>query len=328
MSIDCSNSTTKTILTGVPQGSVLGPLLFLVYINDLHNCMKHSKVFHFADDTSVLRNNKSLKDLAKQINSDLKNLSQWLKANKLSLNVNKTELVVFRKKEKLIDHTIKFKLNGKRLIPSDSVKYLGLFLDEHLSWTKQLSHVFLKLNRAIGILSKLRHNTNLNILKIVYHSLFGSHLLYGCQLWGQQIGENQQKIQKLQNRALRKITFKKMHESAKAIHKELKILKFSDNVYMQNCLFMSQIEHDEKLAKSFVELKHCGDNHTYETRSKTNRLLDVPFFNTDAYGTHSSKYHCIIDWNDFRRTFSSLLSTEFTYFNVKRLLKERFLNSY
>ena len=84
-----------------------------------------------------------------------------MKANKLSLNVKKTELIIFRRKAANIDYGIKFKLDGKRLTPVNTVKYLGILLDKHLQWSKQWSHVQGKLNRGVGILSKLRHNTNL-----------------------------------------------------------------------------------------------------------------------------------------------------------------------
>ena len=151
VSIDNCNSTTKTILTGVPQGLVLGPLLFLIYINDLHKCVKYSKAYHFADDATILQSGKSLEGLAKKLNQDLKSLSQWLKANKLSLNVKKTKLIIFRRKAADIDYGIKFKLDGKRLTPVNTVKYLGILLDEHLRWSKQLAHVQVKLNRGIGI---------------------------------------------------------------------------------------------------------------------------------------------------------------------------------
>ena len=99
---------------------------------------------------------------------DLKNLTQWLKANKLSLNIKKTELINF--------HPKNTKLDWRRLTPISTVKYFAILLDEHLSYMKQVNWVNSKLNQTIGILSKLRHNTSLPILKIVYHSLFGSHL--------------------------------------------------------------------------------------------------------------------------------------------------------
>ena len=98
VSIGNVSSTIKKLLTSVPQGSVLGPLLFLLYINDLHNSVRYAKTYHFADDTSVILSSTSLEILSKRINKDLFNLSNWLKANKLSLNVKKTELVIFRSK--------------------------------------------------------------------------------------------------------------------------------------------------------------------------------------------------------------------------------------
>ena len=101
------------------------------------------------------------KNVAKQMNFDFKNLSQWLKANKLSLNFTKTELIIFHSSSKKIDQNFKFKLDGKRLTPTSTVKYLGVLLDNHLLWSKQINHITTKLNQAIGILKKLRNNTSL-----------------------------------------------------------------------------------------------------------------------------------------------------------------------
>ena len=132
-------SSVKEILAGVPQGSVLGPLLILIYINDRHNSIRFSKTYHLADDTSIIQSNPLLERLSKQVNKDLSNLSNWLRANKLSLNVEKT--VIFRPRKLNIDHSFKFKLDGKRLVPTHSVKYLGVLIDEHLLWNKQDSTV-------------------------------------------------------------------------------------------------------------------------------------------------------------------------------------------
>ena len=103
--------------------------------------------------------------------------------------------------------------------------------------------------------SKLRHNINLKTLKIVHHSLFTSYLQYGAQLWGQANKESQNKIQVIQNRALRKISFKKLHDPTAQLYKDLKLLKFCDIVHLQNCLLMNQTEQNEKLVRSFSKLK-------------------------------------------------------------------------
>ena len=104
----------------------LGPLPFLIYINDLNQAIKLCKVHHFAGDTNLLHFNKSVAKLNKLVNLDMKNLTVWLNANKISLNVDKTELVIFKHQRKKLDTEIRIKLNGKRLYPSQSVRYLGI----------------------------------------------------------------------------------------------------------------------------------------------------------------------------------------------------------
>ena len=112
-------SNTLNVKHGVPQGSVLGPLLFLLYINDLHKAIKYSKVYHFADDTNLLNISASYKKLQKQLNIDLKLLYKWLLANKISLNCAKTELIIFHKPGQKPDYTFKIKVNGHHIRPSD-----------------------------------------------------------------------------------------------------------------------------------------------------------------------------------------------------------------
>ena len=109
---------------GVPQGSVLGPLLFLVYINDLHKAIKY--VHHFADDTNLSVVGKNIEIIQKQINRNLKLLCNWFRANQISLNASKTELIIFRDPRKKIQHELTIKINGKKSIPCKFVKYLGI----------------------------------------------------------------------------------------------------------------------------------------------------------------------------------------------------------
>ena len=115
VSINDYKSNLADVKCGVPEGSILGPLLFLFYITYLHVAIKYSEVHHFANNTNLLNFNSCVKSINKQVNYDLKNLSNWLKANKISINVGKTELMLFTSSRKQPDCDLKIKLNGKRL---------------------------------------------------------------------------------------------------------------------------------------------------------------------------------------------------------------------
>ena len=142
------------------------------------------------------------------MNLDLKNLFQWLKTNKLSLNATKTELLSTQVPKKS-DCSLKFTLDEKKINTNRHSKIPWCPLRWLFTITKKINHVATKLNQATGILSQLRSKASLKILKMTYHSLFCSQLLYGSQLWGQSNITSQNKIQKLCNRAFRKILFQK-----------------------------------------------------------------------------------------------------------------------
>ena len=180
VSVSGTNSSFKSINHGVPQGSVLGPLLFLIYINDLPNALVYSDAFIFADDTALLYSDKNLKRIRKRLNIDLKLLVHWLHTNKIGLNVDKTEAILFRSAKKKVDYDLKLKLNGKKLQLVTPVRYLGIVLDENLSWTHHKNSLADKLRKSNGALSKLRHyNPRATIVSIyfpcstlTYHTVF------------------------------------------------------------------------------------------------------------------------------------------------------------
>ena len=183
VSINGYKSNLADVKCGVPQGSKLGPLLFLIFINDLHAAIKYSEVHHFADDANLVNLNSCVKSINKQVNYDLKNLSNWLKANKISLNVGETELVLFTSFKKQLDCDLKIKLNGKRLYETDSVKYLGIKIDKRLTWKQHINHAALKLNKTNAMLSKLRHVLDIKTLRSVYYAISESHLCYTSLVW-------------------------------------------------------------------------------------------------------------------------------------------------
>ena len=130
---------------GVPQDSVLCPLPFLIYINDLHNVIKHSSVYLFADYTNLLKVSNSYKSIQKQMNFDLKGLRLWLLANKITLNETKIEMVIFRRPGQSISLNLRISNNGQRLYPTICIKYIGIDLDEYLRGTSHIEIVQTKL---------------------------------------------------------------------------------------------------------------------------------------------------------------------------------------
>ena len=207
VSINGFESNTQNINVGVPQGSVLGPLLFLIYINDLNVAINYSIVHHFADDTNLLIIGKSLKSIKKRANIDLKLLYNWLKANKISLNSNKTEAILFRHPNKTMNYDLNLKIDGKKIHLTNRVKYLGVYLDPHLNWKPHINELSSKLSRAIGMLSKIRHYVSYNTLISIYYAIFSSHMMYGCQIWGQNGNANRNKISILQKQSFKTNTF-------------------------------------------------------------------------------------------------------------------------
>ena len=140
VSINGNNSNSLLITCGVPQGSVQGPLLFLIYINDLPNASKKLNFYLFADDTNIYCESKDLSNLLKIVNKELRSIKRWLDANKLSLNIDKTNYIIFHSSRNVpSDSRIKI---GKKLIKrAKFVKFLGLLLDAHLSWKYHLSEL-------------------------------------------------------------------------------------------------------------------------------------------------------------------------------------------
>ena len=213
-------SCIMEIKTGIPQGSILGPLFFSILINDLINSSKMLSFLMYADDTTIYFN---LEDFPVhnrhiEINRELDKVNTWLKVNKLSLNVEKTKCMLFHKRRQL--NPIQFSINGRDIDVVSHFNYLGIILDENISWKKHVAMITNKLSKISGVLHRLKYIYPQNILETIYKSLFVPHLNYGLLLWGR----NLDSITKFQKRAIRTITNSNFIAHSEPLLKELKLL--------------------------------------------------------------------------------------------------------
>ena len=175
----------------------------------------------------------------KQVNQDLKNLTNWLNKDKNYLNINKTEVVLFKSSKKLTDVPLKLKLNGKRLYPTNSVKCLNIKIDENVDWKQQISDMAIKLNRRNAILFNLRHFIYIKTLKSIYHAIFEPHLCYPSLVWAQNVNSIKA-LFVFQKKSLRNIHFRSGNSHISPLFRECNTLKLPDKIALENCLFINK----------------------------------------------------------------------------------------
>ena len=192
---DGVKSDLLTILTGVPQGSVLGPLLFLLYMNDIMNASTIFKLILFADDTTIrtslntIKNGKrNCRNISEIVNYELDRLNIWMKANKLSINIEKTKYMLFYKHNKIIPD-LTFKINNTTLEEVDEFCFLGLNIDCNLSWNAHIKKISSKLNRTKGVLNKLKYTLPQNVKILLYNAFVLSQINYCMLAWGYKIDD-------------------------------------------------------------------------------------------------------------------------------------------
>jgi hypothetical protein len=290
-------SQERVIRCGVPQGSTLGPLLFLLYVNDLPSCLSHSIASMFADDTNLTTSGKSIEDIQNQLNSDLENIHTWLLTNKLTLNKEKTEYMIISSRQRLakIDDDPKISLDGIDIKRVKQAKTLGIVIDEKLLWKNQIDEITTKVSRGIGMLRRMKAYVPQETLRTVYSALIMPHFDYCSLVWDNCSNYLLEKLQKLQNRAARVITGKSYETRSSEILKNLGWQPLLDRRKDKRALFMFKIRNNE-FPKCLTSMFNTSNNKNYNLRS--NELdFALPKPNTN-YLKKSFSYSGAALWND------------------------------
>jgi Reverse transcriptase (RNA-dependent DNA polymerase) len=199
-------SARELITWGIPQGSILGPLLFIIFINDIVNCTSLLHYILFADDTNACCSGNSLEEVKTIANVELEKLSTWFCANNLSINVKKTNYILFRNKRRFaLDNTFKIFLSGQELEMVQSTKFLGILIDEDLNWKTHTSYIASKVAKNVGIIYRNKNALDKRVMKLLYISLIQPYLNYCIIVWGSAYDNALKSVTLIQKRAIRTI---------------------------------------------------------------------------------------------------------------------------
>ena len=226
------------IVCGVPQGSVLGPLLFIIYINDISNVSKLFDCILFADDTNLFLSHSNIDVLYQLANTELYNISQWFKLNKLSLNIKKTNYVLFSNKFSKFVSLSNIKIDNVKIERVFQTKFLGVVINEKLTWDNHILTVRNKISKGLGILSKIRNIVPCRVLISLYHALVHPHLEYCNIVWAASTCSALNKVFLLQKRAVRIITNSPWLAHTAPLFRKLNLLTIGQINKLQSACFM------------------------------------------------------------------------------------------
>ena len=294
--------------------------------------------FLFADDTNIYCDANTLDELQFLINKELKELQTWLIVNRLSLNIDKTNFVIFHPYNKPVKQKITLKLHKNAISEKDSVKYLGIIIDSTLTWQTHIDKISKKISRATGLLYKIRPFINIKIMKTLYYSFVYPHLLYAIEVWGSADITHLNRLTNLQKRVVRMITFSDRRQidysflPSDPLFLKMEIVKIQDifKMNVSKFIFKCLNKTNPNNFHSWYILSSQVNNHN--TRSRyidintliTTRSLFIPFSRTKHYGLNQLKVQGPKIWNNI----SPLIRNNTSIKIFLKELKNTIINSY
>ena len=300
VSINGSISTPCNITSGVPQGSILGPLMFLLFINDMPNCIKHSTVDMYADDTLIYVSHNNVDLIEKYLNEDLECLTKWLENNRMKANVNKTKVMLLGTPNRTsqVNH-IKVVMNGIDVENVDCFKYLGVTIDANLKWNDHVKNICRKMCNSLGVMRRIKQYVPKKSLITIYNTMILPHIDYAIIIWSNCSDAALSKVQKLQNAAMRIILGVPFRTHTNDMLKELSFMDVRSRIsYATGCM-MFKVLHD-MTPYYLSNFRAITDVHSINTRQSKAGNLYLPKCNIN-YGKKAFNYKGGVLWNVMSR---------------------------
>ena len=260
------SESTCDITIGAPQGSILAPLLYLIYVNDLYMCLKKSEAILFADDTNLLIKAKSMNSLYDIANQELKNINEWMICNKLMVNDDKSNYIIFHNNcndTELLQYCIN--LGSAKIDRVKCTKFLGIKIDEKLSWKSHMEYILSKTRRNLGVVRKISPFITKDALYQLYFALIFSHLKYGIIVWHNGNITMRKKLQACSNNFVRLINSLHNRQSVREIMKDSNLLSINQIYHSEISKLYHKLENGT-IPNCFTEL---FENQTRESTIRT-----------------------------------------------------------
>lgn len=261
--IENYQSDALPITCGVPQGSILGPLLFLTYINNIHEIGLHGHITLYADDTCLFYFGSSVQNIISQAQSDLNSLFSWFQYNLLTINISKTCYIIFKAKNKTIPPHDSLKINNIPLQQKNAEKYLGLRMDSQLTWKSQIEHIKNKLSSLLGSLRHMVRCIPRRLRYTIYNALVKPHLLYLIEVWGSAAKTKLAEIQVAQNKIIKMLFHYPYLTPTKKIYTETKLMNIKQLYIYNICIFIRKtINKSIHTNVTFTKIKQVSKRST------------------------------------------------------------------